>query len=283
MSSQYVVKATGEHEAYDPHKLCDSLVNAGAPEDMAKNICSSIEGNLTPEITTQKIWRTALGYLIKSDLHDVSARYSLRRAMSNLGPDGYVFEKYVAVVLEAHGYKAVTNQRIRGASGVEHEIDVIAEKDDRFIFIEAKYKNEYGLRTHVDTVMYSWARFYDMVERYKERKDLEGKTFEIWLVTNTEFTSSSKKFAEYRDMQLLGWDYPRSKSLEDLIAEKKMYPISILPSVSKNDRKALIRHGLILVQDLLPYTANDLENKFGMSPKRSQKIIDEAKELTIEQ
>jgi len=282
MNNQYVTKATGEQEVYSPHKLCDSLTKAGAPEHMAKNICISIEGGLTPEITTQKIWRTALGYLIKSDLHEVSARYSLRRAMSNLGPDGYVFEKYVAVVLQAHGYKAVTNQRIYGASGVEHEIDVIAEKDNRFIFIEAKYKNEYGLRTHVDTVMYSWARFYDMVEAYKGKKDFEDKEFEIWLVTNTEFTSSSKQFAEYRDMHLLGWDYPRSKSLEDLIAEKKIYPVSILPSVSKNDRKALIRQGLILAQDLLPYTASDLENKFGMSPKRSQKIIDEARELMIE-
>jgi len=282
MNNNYVIKATGEKEAYDPIKLCGSLVQSGASQDVADKICHDIEQGITPDITTQDIWRQALRDLIHSDLYNVSARYSLRRGMSNLGPDGYSFEKYIAVLLDAYGYRTQTNQTLTGASGVDHEIDVIAEKDDRFIFIEAKYKNDYGLRTHVDTVMYGWARFYDLVEEYKKKPEFKRKKFEIWLVTNTEFTSSSEKFAEYRNMSLLGWDYPGGKSLEDMIAEKKLWPVSILPSVSSSDRKALIRNGLILAQDLLPYSPDDLENKFGMSPKRTEKIIKEARALMIE-
>lgn len=282
MSNNYVIKATGEKEIYDAGKLCSSLVQSGASQEVADQICQEIEQGITPDITTQEIWRHALRDLVRSDLYNVSARYSLRRGMANLGPDGYSFEKYIAVLLEAYGYTTKTNQTLPGASGVEHEIDVIAEMDDRFIFIEAKYKNEYGLRTHVDTVMYGWARFMDLVEAYKKKPEFKDKKFEIWLVTNTEFTNSSEKFAAYRGMTLLGWDYPRKRSLEDMIAEKKLWPVSILPSVSPNDRKALIHNGLILAQDLLPYTPDDLENKFGMSPKRTEKIIAEAQALMIE-
>lgn len=282
MNNNYVTKATGEKEMYDPSKLCGSLVQSGAPQGVAEQICQDIEQGITPDITTQEIWRQALRDLVHSDLYDASARYSLRRGMSNLGPDGYSFEKYVAVLLDAYGYTTRTNQTLTGASGVDHEVDVVAEKDDRFIFIEAKYKNEYGLRTHVDTVMYAWARFIDLSEACKTKPELKDKKFEIWLVTNTEFTNSSEKFAAYRDMTLLGWDYPQHHSLEDMIAEKKLWPVSILPSVSPNDRKALIHNGLILAQDLLPYTPDDLENKFGMSPKRTEKIIQEAQALMIQ-
>lgn len=281
MNNHYVTKATGEKEVYDPHKLCHSLVQSGASQEIADQICRDIEKGITPDITTQDIWRHALRDLIQSDLYKVSARYSLRRGMANLGPDGYSFEKYIAVVLDAYGYTTITNQTLTGASGVDHEIDVVAEKDNRYIFIEAKYKNEYGLRTHVDTVMYAWARFQDLVEVYQRKPEFKGKQFEIWLVTNTEFTSSSEKFADYRNVTLLGWDYPRSRSLEDMIAEKKLWPVSILPSVTDHDRKALIQHGLILAQDLLPYSPSDLENRFGMSPKRTEKIIAEAQALMI--
>lgn len=276
MSKPYVTKVTGEKELFDADKLCRSLVRSGAPQEMANHICQAIEEDLTPEMTTQQIWRKALRFLVKSDLDDVSARYSLRRAMANLGPDGYVFEKYIAVVLEAYGYEAKTNQVVAGASGVEHEIDVLATKDGNTYYIEAKYKNEYGLKTHVDTVMYSWARYIDIAEARKNHERSQ-----IWLVTNTEFTISAKQFGKYREMVLVGWDYPVNQALEDMIADKKLYPVSILPSVSQNDRKALIKNGLILAQDLIPYTADNLENKFGLSPKRSQKIIDEARALTV--
>ena len=279
MSNNFTItKATGEQEKYSSDKLCSSLIQSGAPEKLANNICHMVEKDLTPAMTTKQIWRKALRYLIKSDLHDVSARYSLRRAMANLGPDGYVFEKYIATVLEAHGYQTKVNQMIRGASGVEHEIDVLATKKGITSFIEVKYKNEYGLRTHVDTVMYSWARYFDILET---KPTSQRDKFEIWLVTNTEFTSSSIMFGTHRDMRLLGWDYPDDISLEDMIAQEKLYPISILPSLTLKDRKALVREGLILAQDLLPYSARDLEDKFAISPKRSGKLIAEARELSM--
>lgn len=276
-NSLTITKATGEQEQYDSNKLCTSLVQSGAPENLAQNICHMVEKDLTPAMTTKQIWRKALRYLVKSDLHDVSARYSLRRAMANLGPDGYAFEKYVATILQAHGYQIKLNQMIKGASGVEHEIDVVATKGGMTAFVEVKYKNEYGLRTHVDTVMYSWARYFDILETKPESA---RDNYQIWLVTNTEFTSSSKVFGSHRNMHLLGWDYP-SVSLEDMIAQEKLYPISILPSLTLKDRKALVREGFLLAQDLLPYTAQDLETKFAISPKRSGKLIAEARELSI--
>jgi hypothetical protein len=272
-----LTKESGERVSYDPRKLCSSLVRSGAPEKLAQNICVMIEKEITPEMTTQQLWRKTLRYLIKSDLHDAGARYSLRRAMSNLGPDGYVFEKYIATVLEAYGYHVETNKMIVGASGVEHEIDVLAKKDGKIHLLEVKYKNQYGLRTHVDTVMYSWARYLDIVE---SKPETDREKYSVWLMTNTEFTNTSQKFAKYRGMVLIGWDYPVNRALEDMIAEKKLYPISILPSLTLKDRKTLIHEGFMLAQDLLPYTADDLEHRFHISPTRATKLIAEARALS---
>jgi len=276
-----VNKRQGGSEAFDPDKLCSSLMKSGAPEELAHRVCAMVEEKLTPQVTSQKIWRTALKYLVKEDLH-ISARYSLRRAMANLGPDGYLFEKFAAAVLSQQGYKTETNKNIKGASGLSHEIDVLATKAGQRIYIEAKYKNQYGLKTHVDEVMYSWARFDDILEANKKLAKYKDKKFEVWMVTNTEFTSSSKIYAKYKksEMKLLGWDYPAGNSLEDMIAETRAYPISILPSLSKSDRKAFIHEGAVLIQDILLYSAEEMVKHFAIDPKRAERYLKEARALS---
>jgi len=276
-----VNKRQGGSEAFEPDKLCSSLMKSGAPEELAHRVCAMVEEKLTPQVTSQKIWRTALKYLVKEDLH-ISARYSLRRAMANLGPDGYLFEKFAAAVLSQQGYKTETNKNIKGASGLSHEIDVLATKAGQRIYIEAKYKNQYGLKTHVDEVMYSWARFEDILEANKKLAKYKDKKFEVWMVTNTEFTSSSKIYAKYKksEMKLLGWDYPAGNSLEDMIAETRAYPISILPSLSKSDRKAFIHEGAVLIQDILLYSAKEMVKHFAIDPKRAERYLKEAGALS---
>lgn len=277
----YITKTTGEQEVFDSSKLCNSLLRSGADPEVADRICAAVTHGVSPHMTTQKIWRSALRHLVKEDIK-ASARYSIRRALSTLGPDGFVFERFIEALMQAQGYETKRGQMVMGISGIEHEVDVLAQKGNRVCFIEAKYKNEYGLRTHVDVVMYNYARFVDMAEYAQQHAKNKNLTYEPWVVTNTEFTTSSVTYAEFKHMTLIGWDYPVGGSLEDLIDQYKLYPISILPSVIISDRKAFISEGLILAQDLAVFTARDLENKFAISPKRSQMIVDEVQGLLKE-
>jgi Holliday junction resolvase-like predicted endonuclease len=267
----YVTKSTGEKEIFDPSKLYDSLVRSGAQVDVARRIATTVEKGITSDMPTQAIWRTTMRHLVREDLLQVTARYSLRRGMASLGPDGFTFERLVEAMMQSYGYEVRRGQMIPGASGLIHEVDVLAKQDNRTCFIEAKYRNEYGIKTHIDVTMYNYSRFMDMVERHPE----STRQHEAWIVTNTEFTTSSIQYAEYKKMHLIGWDYPYNYSLEDMIVEKKVYPITILPSLTLADRQALIAQGLILAQDLILFSASDLERRFGIPQKRAIRLAEE--------
>jgi len=48
-------------------------------------------------------------------------RYSLKKALSSLGPSGYPFEQYVGRILQGHGYSVEVGRIIKGYC-VSHEV-----------------------------------------------------------------------------------------------------------------------------------------------------------------
>ena len=115
--------------------------------------------NISAGESTAKIFRVALDYLVKEDLN-LAASYGLRRAIGEFGPAGFLFEQYVEIILQAYGYQTKRNVMMKGAC-VEHEVDVSAQKRRHYI-VEAKYRNEPGIKTHIDVVMYGDARLADI-------------------------------------------------------------------------------------------------------------------------
>ena len=98
--------------------------------------------------------------------------------------------------------------------------------------MEAKYRNEPGIKTHIDVVMYGDARMAD-IARFEESagREKEIQSHILWLFTNTKFTSKAVVYTKCRNIRLTGWNYPTNKSLENLILDKKIYPITVLPSI----------------------------------------------------
>ena len=47
-----IVKASGEKEAFDKNKFCNSLKKTGAPEDLVANVCALVEEEVWPGMTT---------------------------------------------------------------------------------------------------------------------------------------------------------------------------------------------------------------------------------------
>ena len=273
-----IIKSAGTREKFNKDKFCGSLEKAGAPAELAKKVCGLTEKNISPGESTAKIFRTALDYLVKEDLN-LAASYGLRRAIGEFGPAGFLFEQYVEIILQTYGYQTKRDVMMRGAC-VDHEVDVSAQKDGAHYIVEAKYRNEPGIKTHIDVVMYGDARMAD-IARFEEtagrEKDIQSHI--LWLFTNTKFTEKAIAYAKCRSIKLTGWNYPAGKSLENLILDKKIYPITILPSIGRFSLERFAGKGLLLAQDLLPYSARDFSREFGLSAKDAEKISAEISQL----
>ena len=273
-----IIKSAGNREKFNKDKLCGSLEKAGAPADLAEKVCDLTEKNISPGESTAKIFRTALDYLIKEDLN-LAASYGLRRAIGEFGPAGFLFEQYIEIILQTYGYQTKRDIMMRGAC-VDHEVDVSAQKDGAHYIVEAKYRNEPGIKTHIDVVMYGDARMTD-IARFEEsagrEKDIQSHI--LWLFTNTKFTEKAIAYAKCRGIRLTGWNYPADNNLEKLILNKKIYPLTILPSIGRFSLERFAGKGLLLAQDLLPYSARDLKRDFGLSAKDAEKINAEVSQL----
>ena len=190
-----------------------------------------------------------------------------------LGPAGFIFEQYFETVLQAYGFKTRRDVIMKGKC-VTHEIDVIAEVGSKRFLVEAKYHNVPGLKTHVDVIMYADARLIDIVKNEPE-KNRSKFEYAMWVVTNTKFTDASIQYAKCRGIRLTGWNYPRGESMEDIIADKKLYPVTILPSMPKLLLPELAKRGIILAQDLLTYEAKDLARNFDVDLPTAEKLVRE--------
>jgi hypothetical protein len=272
-----IVKSDGVKEQFSSDKFCLSLRKAGAPRDLADSVCKAVTSKMSPNASTTTIFRKALKYLVKES-PEVAARYSLRRALEALGPAGFVFEQYFESVLQAYDFTTKRDVILKGKC-VTHEIDIIAETGSKRFLVEAKYHNIPRLKTHVDVIMYADARLIDVLGNETEANK---KKFEygMWVVTNTKFTDTAIEYARCRGIRLTGWNYPRGASLEDIIADKKMYPVTILPSLPKLLLPILAQKNIILVQDLITYDIESMVRQFGTTREIAAKLINEISAIT---
>jgi len=269
-----VRKYSGGQEPFNPDKLCNSLVNAGVSHEKAEEVCTAVQTKLKPGDSTTKVFRAALRTLVKDDI-EASARYGLHRAVDSLGPAGFLFEQYVEALLQVYGYNTKQGIMMKGEC-VTHEIDVYAEKGGFKYLVEAKYRNRHSIKTHIDQVMYADARLMD-IQRRAAKQNRNPDDYTMWVITNTRFTSNAIKYAKCRGVKLVSWNYPKKEgNLEQMIIRKKMYPITVLPSLSETARNSFAEHGMILAQDLIPHTREDLVNQIGISKVVAGKLLREA-------
>ncbi len=150
---RFILKEDGTEELFNEEKIKISLLRAGADEKIASSIVNKVKEQLTGEfVKTKDVYRLALGYLKKRQPL-VAIKYTLKKAMMNLGPTGYVFEKYIAKILQEYGFKTQVGKIVKGFC-VTHEIDVIAQKDNEYYIMECKYHNNRETKSDVKTTLY---------------------------------------------------------------------------------------------------------------------------------
>lgn len=269
-----ITKADGKRELFEESKLVDSLKNAGGSDEIIEEILDHISKEMYDAMPTSEIYSRAFK-LLRTHSMPMSVKYSLRRALSELGPDGFPFEKYISRIFQAWGYETLTDQTVLGVC-VSHEMDIVAWNPQKLIMVEAKFHNELGMKSDMKVVLYIKARFDDLrattFNYGKVRKLDEG-----WLITNTKFTDQAIKYGECNGMKLLGWNYPVKGNLQDIIEELHLHPFTCLDSLSNVHKKALLAKGVILCTDILdnPHFLKEI----GMGDVESNEVIVEAKEV----
>jgi len=275
MCAVLITKSTGEKEIFDPSKLVSSLRKAGATDGEANKILYEVERVLVDGASTVSIYKHAFGMLRHSVRH-VAARYSMKRAIAELGPNGFPFEKFIAEIYKAQGFEAVTDQVVRGEC-VEHEVDVVAWKGDDLAMVEAKFHNEPGLKSDLKVALYVKARFDDLRDGTYEYGGKKRKVTSWELVTNTKFTETAIRYAECRKLPLIGWNYPREGNLEDLVSKYDLHPITSLTTLTGSEKRALIDKGFILAKHIAQ-KPKELES-LGIDTKNISAVLDEVKNI----
>ncbi len=269
-SEFYVAKANGTRELFDQKKLERSLINAGASPNVAGHISDHITRELEDGMPTSMIFDHAF-FLLDRMEKPASARYSLKRALAELGPSGFPFEKFIAEVFRARGFHVETNQFIKG-SCAEHEVDLVAWNENKLVMAEAKFHNEIGLKSDLKVALYVKARFDDLKGKeffYGRKRKLD----EGWLITNTKFTEKAIGYAGCAGLRLIGWNFPRQGNLHDAIEDVGLHPVTSLSSLSSAEKKMAIEAGVILCRDI---RNEALLHSLGISRDKVSKIMEES-------
>lgn len=240
-----VIKADGSFQPFKESKILNSLKMAGTSDDVAYDTAERIKASTSEEVKTETIYKDAIDNLNK--LEPKSAlKYSLKRAVMDMGPDGYTFEKYVARIFNSQGYDTEHSRLVKGEC-VNHELDVIAQKGDEVNIIECKYHNDLGTKSGIKTALYIHSRYLDIK---KEFCSDDKYNMLVWLATNTKVTSDVKKYAGCVGMKILAWKYPKIKNLEYYIETKNLYPVSIITRLSDRQKDKLYDSDVVTIKDI---------------------------------
>ncbi len=260
-----VVKATGQKEFFDEEKLRQSIKRAGIPPKLENKVVTHVKSKLYENIPTSLVYKHITEFLDK-DPEKYTSKYSLKQAIMDLGPTGYPFEDYISEILKAKGYATQVRSILTGKC-VSHEIDVIAEKVNiEKLMIEAKYHNAPGIRTDIHVSLYTKSRYDDLKDKYKFTK--------AYLFTNTKITSDALSYALCADMGVTSWNYPHNEGLRDLIEQERLYPVTMLSTLSEALKQTLLNNHIVLVKDICKN--NDVLDLLGINAVKKKTIAEES-------
>lgn len=270
MENIFVRKADGSAEPLDYNKIRNALRRSGASGQMIDEIIDSLNSRIKNNMETSEIYKMA--YKELSEMRPgAAARFGLRNALLKLGPDGYPFETFVGALLKGRGYTTQLRQILQGKC-IQHEIDVVAArgayegKPPTKCIIECKFHNSIHYECHVQSALYSWARFLDVRDRNTDIK--QG-----WLATNTKFSGDVIAYGDCVGLKLLGWSFPRDESIQVRIEENKLYPTTLLPRMDRRTFMALHDAGIITAKEVLASPESELKRL-----RLSEKTISQLKE-----
>ena len=274
-----VEKHSGDKESFDPQKLQESLKRAGASSKLIRKVEESIAPYLTDGVTTKEIYNRAFQFLRKFQ-RSTAARYSLKKAIMELGPSGDPFEHFVGEILRHLGYEIEVGQMVKGQC-ISHEVDVVAHNDHQQFVVECKYYNSQGKYCNVRVPLYIHSRFNDIEKRWRSTPGLEKRSFHGWIFTNTRFTTDAMDYGRCVGLRMVSWDYPKRESLKDLIEKTGLFPITVLTHLSKKQKQTILEKDIVLCRQLFEHIS--ILEQLNLTPGKRKRVKEEIQDLlTIE-
>jgi hypothetical protein len=267
-----IVKTDGSSEQFDPRRLIQSLERAGAGQHTAERIATTITDTIVPHTSTREIYTRAFT-LLRKEARPVAARYTLRRALLELGPTGHPFEDFISHLYRAEGWQVETRKVIKGHC-VSHEVDLYASHPEQntFFAAELKYHNDVNYKTDLKVALYVKSRFDDIFSC-----DPSVRACPIdrgILITNTKFSSEAVTYAGCAGIELLGWGYPENDTLLMRMTRAKVFPITALTGLSHAEKNLLVDTGIIAIDEILQERRK--LDVLHLSPDRVGEVLAEA-------
>jgi hypothetical protein len=270
-SNVIITKSSGEKVKFSIDKLRASLRKTGADKETIDQIIDKVRDELYQGISTKQIYNRAFALLKKKQSYFAS-KYKLKKAIYELGPTGFPFERFVSELLKYSGYKTEVGKILQGKC-VKHEIDVLAHKEDETTVIECKFHNEQGLNCNVKVPLYIHSRYQDVKTHWNIHPKNKTTLTKGWVVTNTRFTEDALQYGKCCGLYLLSWDYPNDNGLRDRIDRLSLYPITTSTLLTNREKQFLLSRDVVLCRQLM-------HDKFyldhlGISEVRKKKILNE--------
>jgi len=270
-----IIKANGEKVLFQIEKLISSLEKSGADKMIIDQIVKDIERVLYDGMTTKKIYQMAFKILKRKSRVNAS-KYKLKKALMELGPSGFPFEKLVGKLLEQEGFKTEVGVIVKG-NCVQHEIDVIAQKDNKHYMIECKYHSDQGRFCNVKIPLYIHSRFLDVEKQWVLQKGHETKLHRGGVYTNTRFTNDAIDYGKCVGLLLTSWNYPKEDGLKDRIDKSGLHPLTALTTLTKIEKTKLLDSGIVLCKEL--HEKPTLLTQIGVPKSRHKNILEDSQEL----
>jgi len=270
-----IIKTSGKKVKFSLDKLKSSLKRTGADSKTINSIINKVRDELYHGISTKEIYNRAFA-LLKKQKSYLASKYKLKKAIYELGPTGFPFERFISAILHYSGYKTEVGKFLQGHC-VEHEIDILAQKDNEAIVVECKFHNEEGLNCNVKIPLYIHSRYNDVKSQWNGNAKNKPMLTKGWVVTNTRFTKDALQYGTCVDLYLLSWDHPKNNGLKDRIDRLGLYPITVSTLLTNREKQFLLSRDVVLCRELIG-DAFYLDH-LGVSETRKERILNEIKML----
>lgn len=270
-----VRKADGTLQPFDREKVLRTCHRLKLSKSEAEEVVSELERNLFEGITTKRIMEMIFEHGERHKPH-LGQIIDLREALALMRPKPD-FEKFVALILEHAGYKTVTNKILQGRC-IDHEIDVIAAKENDTLYVEVKHHTQFHTFTGLDTFFEVNSAFEDLVDGFASKAHKYDFTRPM-LVLNTKISEHARKYSACRGIAAIGWKIPEDGGIEYYIDEKLLYPVTILKGIGADAVGKLGDVGVYTLRQLVEADQRKLSKDANMDVKILRDLVSKAEQV----
>jgi hypothetical protein len=274
--SVFVTKADGSRQLFDHEKVVRTCLRMGANRRIAEEVALRVERSVYDGMSTSKVLQLTVR-LLRGYKPAIRHFLDLRRGLS-LMDSKPEFEVFVQVLLGNSGFEVSPNMILAGRC-VEHEVDAIAKRDGVTFFVEAKHHVNYHTLTGLDESRIARAILEDVSEVF-ELGSCRVKIDRAMIVTNTRYSEHARRYGKCRNIVQIGWNSPVGLSLQSMIEENNLYPISCIRGLKRETRTKLVNKRIVLMKQLLEMKPSTLARETGI-PKETLKQLTAKAENTI--